>query len=254
MSVGFQSFEAARVEGPAGETPVLFLCEHASCAFPAAFGDLGLDTQTRRSHIAWDPGAYEVARRLATGLSAPLVSGGVSRLLYDCNRPPEAADAVPERSEIHDIPGNRNLGAAERQRRVSEIYEPFAATVERVIETAKPAAIVTVHSFTPVFHGRTRTVELGLLHDTDSRLADTMLSMSDRLAMRVERNQPYGPDDGVMHSLRLYGERYGLLHVMLEVRNDLIADQNGQDDVSRRLELVLGESLARCGVKLAEMH
>ena len=87
--------DAVTTLGPKGPAPVLILCEHASNAFPAEFGTLGLDDDARRSHAAWDPGALDIARRLSDAWAAPLVHSNVSRLIYDCNRPPEAPDAMP---------------------------------------------------------------------------------------------------------------------------------------------------------------
>lgn len=252
MARNADEFEAVRIEGTLAPAPVVFLCEHASCHVPEAFGDLGLTPELLRSHIAWDPGALSVARRLAAAVGAPLVAGGVSRLLYDCNRPPAAPDSIPEISEIHAIPGNALLDVAARRQRVERIYRPFCAAVERVMDAVRPQALVTVHSFTPVYCGRRRTVELGVLHERDARLADALIAESRTIGLEVARNQPYGPGDGVMHSLRSYGIARGVLNVMLEIRNDLIADAAGEARIASLLGPPLAEALADCGVRLRE--
>jgi len=243
---------AAVQEGPEGRAPLLFLCEHASHHIPPRFGTLGLDPALLTSHIAWDPGALALARTLSAALHAPLVAGAVSRLVYDCNRPPEAPDAIPVRSEMHDIPGNRDLSAAERQARVDAVYRPFCAAVSAAIERARPAALVTVHSFTPVFFGRPRAVEIGVLHDADTRLADALLR---RLAAAapgrdIRRNEPYGPQDGVTHSLVAHGIRHGLANVMLELRNDLLADDAGVAAMADLVAPALAAALSDCGIEL----
>ncbi|TCD11399.1 N-formylglutamate amidohydrolase [Oricola cellulosilytica] len=248
MTREIQPFDAVKTEGPEGRSPVLFLCEHASRAFPESFGELGLTEEVRQSHVAWDPGALPVAQNLARTFDAPLVRGAVSRLLYDCNRPPEAADAVPAKSEIFEIPGNIGLSEQERQRRVDLIYRPFCTAVDTAVAEAQPLAIVTVHSFTPVYFGKPRAVEIGLLHDTDSRLADAMLDRSGKVELKVARNQPYGPGDGVMHSLRLHAESRGLLNVMIEIRNDLVAQEDAQERVAGDLATLLESAFAKCGV------
>ncbi|MBV1896910.1 MAG: N-formylglutamate amidohydrolase, partial [Rhodobacteraceae bacterium] len=107
-----------------GAGAVVLVCEHASNHFPDAFGDLGLDTVTRQSHVAWDPGALDVALGLSAALDAPLLAGTVSRLLYDCNRPPEAESAIPVRSETFEIAENSALNEQQRQDRVAGIYLP----------------------------------------------------------------------------------------------------------------------------------
>ena len=244
-------------EGPPVETrnldgrgDVVLICEHASNRIPRSLAGLGLDGAARSSHIAWDPGAAEVAKLMATALDAPLVLQRFSRLVYDCNRPPEAASAIPARSEVFDIPGNRGLSAAEREARIEAIYRPFRAGVAHVLDRRAgqglTSAVVTIHSFTPVFHGRQRSVELGLLHDTDRSLADAMLeSAAGWTDLIVRRNEPYGPEDGVTHTLQIDAIARGLSNVMIEVKNDLIAPPAQQAAMAARLSDLVEEGLRR---------
>jgi predicted N-formylglutamate amidohydrolase len=233
---------------PAGpEADVLVVCEHASNRFPADDA-MGLSPELRNSHIAWDPGALGVAENLAERLSAPLIHGGVSRLFYDCNRPPEAHDAIPQRSETYDIPGNASLSDAARCRRVELVYYPFRDMLANEIETRREslALLVTVHSFTPVFHGRKRDVELGILHGTDSRFALEMLAMRPPgCALDTRINEPYGPEDGVTHTLDLHGKPNKLLNVMLEIRNDLIDTADRQREMAEMLAPWIRATLER---------
>lgn len=241
--------EAVRTQGPEGPAPVLLLCEHASNAFPPRFGTLGLDDAARESHAAWDPGALDLSQRLSTAWGLPLVHSAVSRLVYDCNRPPEAPDAIPGRSEVHEIPGNRGLSAAARAARVAAVYTPFVAAVDAAIARAAPQAIVTVHSFTPVYFGRPRTVQIGILYDRDTRLADALLA-EDWGRFVVRGNDPYGPDDGVTHSLKLHAVSRGLPNAMIEIRNDLLAEAHGRDAVFRLVSRNLARALQRLGIVL----
>lgn len=220
-----------------GVSPVIVVCEHASCFIPPELNSLGLDAESLKSHIAWDPGALAVAEGIANRLDAVLVASQVSRMVYDCNRPPGAEAAVPARSEIFDIPGNQHLSRAERDTRIALVYEPFRASLASVIAAAdSPAIIVTVHSFTPIYNGRARDVELGILHDTDTRLADAMLTNTHwHTALDVRRNEPYGPEDGVTHTLRENAIRAGLHNVMIEIRNDLITTPREQDAMAATL-------------------
>ncbi|RME16038.1 MAG: N-formylglutamate amidohydrolase [Alphaproteobacteria bacterium] len=243
-------FEALR-EGADGKAPVVLLCEHASNRFPPAFGTLGLDAPTRESHIAWDPGALDLARLLSRRWSLPLVAGSVSRLIYDCNRPPESPAAIPEVSEIYEIPGNRGLSPEERARRVAAVYRPFVEAVSAAIEAAQPAALVTVHSFTPVYFGKPRAVEIGILHDSDARLAEALLAR-DWGGRAVGENAPYGPDDGVTHSLVTHAQSRGLANVMIEVRNDLLASPEGTEEIAALLARNLAAALSSLGIQLEE--
>jgi predicted N-formylglutamate amidohydrolase len=240
--------ECVAVERPHGASPVLVICEHASRLLPVHFGTLGLSEEALSSHIAWDPGALAVARGISGALDATLVYQRFSRLIYDCNRPPESPGAMPEKSEVYEIPGNATLSDADKQARTEALYIPFHDAIRALVRDRTAAGqetiIVTVHSFTPVYHGTKRAVEVGILHDKDSRLADKMLAVANVAPQyKVERNEPYGPADGVTHTLVLHGQSNGLRNVMIEVRNDLIADQAGQGVMASYLTRLLQQSL-----------
>ncbi|WP_312945396.1 N-formylglutamate amidohydrolase [Agrobacterium sp.] len=231
--------DTVAVENADAVGDVLLICEHASREIPEYFGTLGLDANVLSSHIAWDPGALAVSRLLVGKLDATLVYQRYSRLIYDCNRPPESVAAMPSSSEIYEIPGNRQISDAERFARTSAVYMPFHEQVDDIIAArlsqGRQPVIVTIHSFTPVYYGQLREVQVGILHDVDSRLADGMLAAAKSdspeggKSYQVERNQPYGPEDGVTHTLRLHALPEGLLNVMIEIRNDLIRDEKEQE-------------------------
>ena len=235
----------AEVINPHAAGRFVLLCEHASNHIPEALDGLGLDQAAKMSHVAWDPGAAELARAMSDRLNAPLVLARISRLAYDCNRPPHAAAAMPARSELYDIPGNANLSETDREARVRNYYDPFCTVVSDTMDKAGPnATLVTIHTFTPVYYHKPRDVEIGILHDTDRRLADLMLaSADDHSDHLVRRNEPYAPEDGVTHSLKLHGIKRGLANVMLEVRNDLVATADDQAKMADMLSGWLSTSL-----------
>lgn len=227
--------DVVEVIGAGNAGAALILCEHAACTIPAAYDGLGLSAEDARSHAAWDPGARDLSLHLMQALNGTLVASRVSRLVYDCNRPPDAASAMPEKSELIDVPGNRGLSHAARAARAQAIYAPFCDAVQDQIAARKdrgqPTALITVHSFTPVYYGKSRPTEIGILHDTDTDLAECMLRAKGKLPHRqVDRNSPYGPEDGVTHSLQIHGLAHGLPNVMIELRNDLLQTP---EDVAR---------------------
>lgn len=239
---------AVSVENASGRSPVLLVCEHASRKLPASLGTLGLSPEALEAHIAWDPGALAVSRLLSKSLDATLVFQNFSRLAYDCNRPPEAPDAMPAVSEVFEIPGNLDIRPVERQARIDEVYRPFQQALGRTIAerkaTGRETVIVTMHSFTPIYRGVNRLVEVGILHDRDARLADQVLAHAEAKKQFVtRRNEPYGPADGVTHTLREHGLANGLMNVMIEVRNDLIRDESGQGVMAGFLAGLISESL-----------
>lgn len=221
------------VRNAQASSSIVILCEHASAHIPSEFKDLGLPASALQSHVVWDPGALAVAERLADALDAILVASKVSRLVYDCNRPPDAPDAMPARSEIVDVPGNATLSPAQKAERVARYYNPFRAAVADVMASKPAPVLVTIHSFTPIYHGSPRDVEIGILHDTDTRLAEAMLDLApSHTGHVVRRNEPYAPRDGVTHSLKEHALPGGHLNVMIELRNDLLGDDTAQSGMA----------------------
>lgn len=237
MDSGQDNSNVVDVLRPDSSSAIVLVCEHASHFIPPALDALGLSAEARLSHAVWDPGALGVALGMAQALDAALVASKVSRLVYDCNRPPEAPDAMRDKSELIEVPGNRNLSQAQRDARVRAYYTPFKAALSAELARHAAPIVITVHSFTPVYNGQARAVEIGVLHDADSRLADAILVQAEtqQTAYRVARNEPYGPGDGVTHTLRAHALPKGLHNVMLEIRNDLIATPAGQDQMARVL-------------------
>lgn len=210
---------------------VLVLCEHASNWVPEDLKKLGLTDASLQTHIAWDPGAAPVAQALTSGLGGICVTGSVSRLVYDCNRPPDAPSAMPERSEIYDIPGNTDLTPDQRKQRVEGVYVPFCNAVKTQLSEHRDtvALIVTVHSFNPIYKGQPREVEIGILHGADPGFAHAMMRhVPNALPFITKLNAPYSAADGVAHSLDLHGHAHGLPNVMIEIRNDLIRTKSAQ--------------------------
>lgn len=241
---------AVEVTNAGGAAPVVLVCEHASRAIPTALRDLGLDATARQSHAVWDIGATGLARRLSERLDAPLVSAALSRLVYDCNRSPDAPDAIPARTEIYDIPGNRDLRADARRDRHDRVHGPFHAQLAETCRRqearcGRPVAIITVHSFTPVWLGRARAVEIGFLHHGDDRLARAALAAERaRGAYRAALDEPYSAADGVTHTLALHAAARGRRGLMIEVRNDLLATDAATARMGDHLALTLSRALA----------
>jgi predicted N-formylglutamate amidohydrolase len=239
----------ASIEREAAAGDFVVVCEHASNRIPARWGDLGLTAAQRHAHIAWDPGALGLARGLAERLDAVLVHAPVSRLVYDCNRAPDQTGAMTRRSEMHDIPGNAELSPAERAARTAAVYLPFHDGLRAVLAArlaqGRRTALLTIHSFTPVWHGQPRAVEFGVIHDADDHLARAILSeVRARTDLRSDLNAPYSAADDVTHTLRLQATPFGLANAMLEIRNDLIATPEAETAMADLLAPVLAAALA----------
>jgi predicted N-formylglutamate amidohydrolase len=241
---------------PNGDSDFVFACDHASNRIPAGYGDLGLNLVQRLMHIAWDPGALAVALELANLLNAPLVHSTVSRLVVDCNREPEAVDLIPTVSERTDIPGNRDVSAEERERRIAAFHAPFHNAIEAVLDRRKDAGretiFVTIHSFTPVYKDVHRPWPIGLIHGKDTAMTAALRGalLAETPGLNVGWNEPYSAMNGVTLTLERHGDGRGLPASMIEIRHDEILEPEGIALWSARLGRCLraaGESLARMG-------
>ena len=233
ISASAEGLHPVRVTNPGGTSPYVVVCDHASNFIPSAFADLGLQKPELERHIAWDPGAAPVARRIAATLDATLVESCISRLVIDCNRPLDAPDLISAVSETTVVPGNADLSPAARQERIDCSWQPFHDTLDTVIrerlEKGMETRLVTVHSFTPVYKGVSRPWHIGIIHDEDERIAAPLLkSLRAVPGITVGANEPYSPSDLVYFTLERHARARGLACAMVEIRNDVIADATGQ--------------------------
>ena len=235
------------VINPHGQAGLVLICDHASRAIPAALDDLALDETVLCRHIAWDIGALEVARRLAARFDAPLVHAGFSRLVVDPNRALDDPTSIPVISDGVVVPGNRDLSEAARRRRVTACFQPYHDAVSAVLDDrlagGRVPALVSIHSFTPVFKGHERPWHFGILWNRDPRLAvPLMAALAQRPDVIVGDNKPYSGRDDYGYSIEVHAERHGLPHVLIEIRQDLIDTPPGAEDWATEL----GDALARC--------
>lgn len=220
--------DPVEVYRPDGNGPFFFTCEHAGRRLPRQLGTLGLSETDRQRHIAWDIGALDVSMALADHFDAPLLHQRYSRLVIDCNRRPEAPDAIVTVSEETEVPGNIGLSEAARRQRVKEIFEPYHRAALDVITARKqdntPPIHIAMHSFTPVFKGYRRPWDLGILYDRHTELASRMLDYFRRETdLVLGDNEPYGINRDNDFSIPVLGDGCGLVNVELEIRQDLIA-------------------------------
>ncbi len=234
--------------------PFVLVCEHASNRIPATFEHVGISKRAQQSHAGWDIGALALASILSDNLESPLVTSTVSRLIYDCNRAPNSDTAIVARSEMEAIPGNQNLTPEQRSKRINTVYYPFCQALSNLLDRRQAqnisTCLVTVHSFTPVFHGKVRTVELGVLHDNDSVMADLILAIATKHTnLVVERNQPYGPTDDVTHTLQKHAMPRNMANVMLEIKNDLLLEPASIEKIGEALSRMLTEVVNNISIK-----
>ncbi|MGA3138368.1 MAG: N-formylglutamate amidohydrolase [Xanthobacteraceae bacterium] len=234
-----------------GRSPLLLVADHAGNIFPRALGRLGISAAEAARHIALDIGIANLSRMVADALDAALIQQNYSRLVIDCNRPPGAATSIPEISEVTLIPGNVGLSTAERMAREREIFRPYhdaiAAELERRREVKAPTALIALHSFTPVFKAAARPWHAALLYHRDPRLARALLALLRNDGLTVGDNEPYFVSDETDYTIPVHGERRNIPHALIEIRQDLLADEKGQREWAQRLARIVPEAYRGLG-------
>jgi len=231
------------VLNPAATAPLLLVCDHASRRFPAALGTLGLDPVARRCHLAWDIGAGALTRRLAKSLGVTAVVAEYSRLVVDCNRDLLDPGAFLEFGDGVVIPGNRKLSLVEKELRAAEVYWPYHYAIDieikRLSQHEYPPALATIHSFTPVLDGVSRSWQVGILWDADRDTAEIMIDGFRTAGFLVGDNEPYSGKAPQDFTIDHHAEDAGLPHVGIEIRQDLIDDAAGVNRIAAVLEPIL---------------
>ena len=227
-----------------GSSPYLFTCDHYGRIIPRALGDLGVPESELVRHIAWDIGIAGVAEQLADHLGAHLIAQRYSRLVIDCNRPPGAASSIPVISEATLIPGNEGLAPEAAEIRRHEIFDPYHRRIDEIIDArlhrGQPTMLVALHSFTPVYAGIIRPWHIGTLYHRDRTLPPLMLQhLRAEGDLVVGDNEPYAVSDETDYTIPVHGEMRGLINTGIEIRQDLIGDQAGQQQWAERLARIL---------------
>lgn len=238
------------IPAQADTQPLLFVCDHASNALPDVHGLLGLPRTLFDTHIAHDIGAAELTRTLARSFGVSAILARWSRLLIDLNRGADDPTLIMKLSDGSIIPGNASVDAREIQIRIARYHEPYHRAIADEIQTiyAQGAAptLISVHSFTPTWKGKARPWHIGVLFDRDDRLATPLAEAARASGFVVGCNEPYS---GELENDCMYrhGTSNGLPHVLVEVRQDLIATASAARAFAGRLRPVIASALEKMG-------
>ena len=217
-----------------GNAPILLLVEHAGEEVPTELNDLGLSASDKQRHIWYDIGIKPIARQLAKRWDAVCLMGRYSRLLVDLNREPTMASCIPEASDGTEVPANLNISDEDRSDRIDQYFWPYHNKAEALVEQMKAKfgtkfQIISLHSMTHEMRGVYRPWEISVLWEWDDRISRPLLrSLRSDPSLTIGENVPYSARDPEGTSCRWHGARHGIPHVLIELRQDLIADQAGQ--------------------------
>jgi len=233
-----------------GRSPILIVADHAGNSVPRALGRLGVPQVEYERHIAWDIGIAAVCRLLADALDATLVQQNYSRLVIDCNRAPGSETSIPEIGELTPVPGNIDLSEGRKAARVREIFRPYHDRIETELDqrqlAGRAAVLIAMHSFTPVLFGVARPWHAGVLYNRDPRFAHFLMELLKReQGLVVGDNEPYSVTDASDYTIPVHGERRGLHHVAIEIRQDLITNVQGQRAWAALLARLLPQAYQR---------
>ena len=240
------------VINPLAGLPILLVCDHASCRFPSALGDMGLDPFAQRCHLAIDIGAGSLTERVAKSLGVTAVIAQYSRLVVDCNRQLMDPGAFLEYGDGILVPGNRNLSQSDKDARAEAIYWPYHRAIDEQIKRLKavgpPPAFMSVHSFTPVLNGVSRAIEMGVLWDKDTRLSEIFIEEFRAAGFLTGDNEPYSGRAPQDFTIDHHAEEIDLPHVGIEVRQDLIDDIEGVDEIAPAMQQIIESIPERIGL------
>jgi predicted N-formylglutamate amidohydrolase len=230
----------------AGRSPFFLTCDHYGRLIPSVLGDLGLPESELVRHIAWDIGIAGVAEALSQHLDAHLIVQRYSRLVIDCNRPPHAASSIPRISEATTIPGNEGISRQEAETRRAQIFDPYHRRIDEIIDQRRiaglPTVLVSLHSFTPVYASIARPWHIGSLYHRDTHLPPLLLKLLRAEGdLVVGDNEPYAVSDESDYTIPVHGEARGLMNTGIEIRQDLIADADGEKAWADRLARIFAE-------------
>jgi predicted N-formylglutamate amidohydrolase len=239
-----------RIERASGRSAFLLTGDHAGRAIPHRLARLGLSEDELSTHVAWDLGVAELGRRLSARLDAFLILHNYSRLVIDANRPPGTPDSIPTICERTRVAANEGLSSGDVRERFEEVFLPYHRRIRDELdargESANRSVLVALHTFTPVYLGEARRWHAGVLYGRDARLAGLVREgLRGDAALIVGDNEPYSVSDATDYTIVVHGERRGIPHVELEVRQDLVATESDAQGWAERLGGVLEKALPR---------
>lgn len=217
---------------------------------PKSLANLGVSDADLVRHIAWDIGIAALGEQLAARLGATFIHQRYSRLVIDCNRQPGAYDSIPAVSDGTIIPGNKALSPADSGSRSAVFHEPYQAAIgaelDRRKATGRSTILVSLHSFTPSMGGVNRPWQVGILHDRgDARFARAMIEvLREDPALVVGDNAPYAMDT-IDYTVPFHAYPRDLPYVEIEIRQDLLSNEQGIGQWSERIAQTLFEAAPR---------
>ena len=235
-----EPFEVVGKPDDAG--PFVFLCEHATRRVPE-WEPNAADRELLEDHWGWDIGAADLARDLVSRTRSCGVLARFSRLVCDPNRDPDEQSFVVEEIDGHRLSFNLFVDADERARRRAAYFDPYHDAIEATLRARaaheRGFQLCSIHSFTPIYRGDPRSLEVGVLFDVHDDYAKSLAAAIAEQGFTATTNEPYSGKEGLIYAARRHGRAYDLTYVELEVRQDLIETPEKATEVGSRIATAL---------------
>lgn len=213
--------DAFEVIDGAPDAPIFLTCEHASERLPDGYAWHPNDQRLVGTHWAFDLGAADLVWDLARALNAPAALSRFSRLLVDPNRPETSDTLFRAQAEGGIVELNRDLSDQEKASRLDRFYRPYHDAIDRHLTGHGSTVLFSIHTFTPVYEGEQRKVEVGVLFDTQDELAERAAQAIREAGFVTELNEPYSGKAGLIYAAEHHAGAHGKKALELEVRQDL---------------------------------
>lgn len=222
---------------------LMLIADHASSRVPDDI-ELGVHPSVLDKHVAVDIGVDRLSALVADGLGCPAIIANISRLVVDLHREHDNPAATPVHSDGYHIPANAALDDATRTARMDRFWHPYHGRASGMIDAFAPQMLFTLHSFTPQLETRgdeARAWHAGILYNQDDRAPRIAIPKLKALGLHVGDNEPYSGRE-LNATMNLHAETRGLPYLAIEVRNDLIADEEGARNWAELLVPVIAET------------
>ena len=220
--------EAFLINGRLRPNGILIVGDHASKFIPDDV-DLDLTQMQRESHIAWDIGVAGVAEILVTRYGCSAILAGTSRLVVDLNRYADEAAVIPIVSDGIALCANQ-ISESAKAERLQKYYHPYHDALQGLIVQLSPKLLLSLHSFTPQLSANPeekRPWEISVLYNQDDRAARIAVPEFENAGLCVGDQQPYS-GKALNATMNRHGEGNNIPYLGIEMRQDFVADREGQ--------------------------
>jgi predicted N-formylglutamate amidohydrolase len=222
MTLHVQLDDVAETVCGGSNDDLVLTCDHASVRLPAPWCWPQPDLWIAGTHWSFDLGAAQVTRNLAAELRCSAILARFTRLLADANRC-EGSEHI-FRPDAEGQPIALNSPPDQRDERLNRYHRAYHRRVDHFVAGKDRAAMIGIHTFTPVYDGKVRALELGVLFNRHEERAHALVDSLRREGFNVGSNEPYSGYDGLMHGIECHATKYERPYVTVEIRQDLATD------------------------------